>query len=147
MVAGGPILEKMAGVMLDYEEFQHFIKQLAVADPIYHFTFLGELQSPFPPPVETAPQHHLLLVLHSLPGELQGKAVQASGPPAAGLLAPKSQFKIALIREHYPLSIFHPPVHMLRSKCQPLFPHPLFSWREEEGLQAAVLDLPDTQKG
>jgi hypothetical protein len=86
-------------------------------------------------------------VLHSLPDELQGRAVRASRPLAVGLLAPKSQLKMALIREHYPLSILHHPVHMLPSKCQPLFPHLLFSWREEKGPHTAVLDPPNTHRG
>jgi hypothetical protein len=33
IVARGPIQEKIAGVMLAHEEFQHVIKQLAVLTP------------------------------------------------------------------------------------------------------------------
>jgi hypothetical protein len=33
IVAGGPILEEMADVMLAHEEFQHVMKQLAVLTP------------------------------------------------------------------------------------------------------------------
>jgi hypothetical protein len=94
-------------------------------------------------------------MLHALPSELQGKA---SRPPPAGLLAPKSQFKMVLIREHYPLPILHSLAHMLPSKCQPL---PLsstwlggtvgiFPGRKLEVPHAAVLDpqiLTETRVG
>jgi hypothetical protein len=135
----------MAGAMLAHEEFQLVIKQLVSSDLIHHFPFLEELQPPSPPPAEAAPHHHLLRVLHILPHELRGKAVRASGPLALGLLAPKSQFKMAL----------HTLVHMLPSKCHPLFPHPLsedgllglFPGGQMEVPHVAVLDPPDTHRG
>jgi hypothetical protein len=65
--------------MLPHEEFQLVIKQLAVPDSIHHFSFLEELQPPSPPPAEAVPLHHLLQVLHGLPGELRGKVVQPLG--------------------------------------------------------------------
>ncbi len=41
-------MEEMAGAMLAHEEFQLIIKQLAIPEPIYHCSFLEELQPPLP---------------------------------------------------------------------------------------------------
>jgi hypothetical protein len=42
-VARGTILEKVGGAMLGHEEFQLFITQPAIPDPIHHLSLVQEL--------------------------------------------------------------------------------------------------------
>jgi hypothetical protein len=103
----------MRGPMLIHEEVQLVLKELSILSPIHYFARLEKLQAYPPPPAETAPDHHLVGIPNSLPGELGVKSVCALGPPAVEALVPKYEFKMSLIAEHDLLRLLDSPVGML----------------------------------